>query len=284
MLAAVLAAVLAFPLLLLEAVSTYLLVPSTVAKENDSQKEDDASQPPFAVSVQSENSEPDNWVMVLDRELTNHEIQKMQESSSPFLYLQGLGGRPLAYASRLEHAPERYNRQTPLDRMELSDTFKINFLSTRTYAVVIDDWEVVDVKCQKSAAKTVVDYPPQGGVPYEGIRLHIPPWADEPVLTDDTEGQGKPYFATRFIEVGGGQPSGGLKVEAIAPPGQSCEWGIKVHYVDAHQKEQYVQLKDSKGEPIRIRTESVPENPRQNWVFGSVPWTCYAQGVPCDLV
>jgi hypothetical protein len=263
--------------LMAAAVPGYLLIGPTVSKENDSQKKYDASQPPFAASVQPEKSEPHTWAMVLDRELTAHETQKLtskQDSSSAFSYLQGLGGHPLAYASFLEHAPKRYmEQQASSGRMELSDTFKMSLLSTRASAVIIDDWKVVDVACERSTAKTVVSYPPQGGVAYEGISLHIPPRADEPVLTDDTEGQGKPYFNTRYIEVGGGQPSGGLRVEAIAPPGQSCEWGIKVHYVDAHQKEQYVQLKDSKGKPLRIRTESVPEKPRQKWVFGSVPWT-----------
>jgi hypothetical protein len=269
----------------------FLLIKPTVTEENDSQKEYDASQPPFTASMQPEKSEPREWVMVLDRELTAHETQKLtskKDSSSAFSYLQGLGGRPLAYASVLEHAPKRYReQQTSSGGMELSDTFKMSLLSTRAYAVVIDDWEVVDVTCERSTVKTVVAYPPQGGVPYEGILLHIPPRADEPVLTDDTEGQGEPYFDTRFIEVGGGQPSGGLRVEAIAPPGQSCEWGIKVHYVDAHQKEQHVQLKDSKGKPLRIRTESVPENPRQQWVFGSVPWTpCHEkpQEPMCDAL
>jgi hypothetical protein len=253
----------------------YLLIGPTVTKENDSQKKYDASQPPFAASVQPEKNEPQAWAMVLDRELTAQETQKMtskQDSSSAFSYLQGLGGRSLSYTSSLGHV--RYiQQQASSGGMELSDTFKLSLLSTRASAVVVDDRKVVDVTCERSAVKTVVSFPPQGGVEYQGIRLHIPPGANEPVLTDNTEGQGKPYFNTRYIEVGGGQPSGGLRVEAIAPPGQSCEWGIKVHYVDAHQKEQYVQLKDGKGKPLRIRTESVPEKPRQDWVSGSVPWT-----------
>lgn len=75
-------------------------------------------------------------------------------------------------------------------------------------------------------------------------------------------------------------------MESIAPLGQSCEWGVEVRYVDAHKKEQRVLLRDSEGKPVRIRTESVPENPRQEWVFGSVPWTpCHTnvQEPMCDV-
>ncbi len=255
----------------------YAMIKPNVARENDSNKEYDASQLPFTVSVQPENGEPREWAMVLDRELTGDESRKLtssKDSSTAFSYLKSLGGRPLAYAPLLEHAPKRYTQQqTSTGRMELSDTFKMIVQSTRSSAVVVDDWKVTDVTCRKSTAQTVVAYPPQGGAAYQGIRLHLPPRADEPVLTDDTEGQGESYFGTHYIEVGGGQPSGGLRAEVIAPPGQSCEWGISVHYNDSYQKGRWVQLKDGKGKPLRMRTESVPVHPRQKWVFGSVPWT-----------
>ncbi|UXY23045.1 hypothetical protein N8I84_33350 [Streptomyces cynarae] len=261
--------------------AAYLLLGWDVHNQNDKQKEYDASQAPFTVSVQPDKGDPrQEWVMVLDRELTAAETRKLTSSTdSPaaFSYLKALGGHLLTYPSVLEHAPKQHLQQPSSSRMELSDTFKMNVLSTRAAAVVIDDWKVTDVACRKSTAQTVVAVPPQGGSVYQGIQLHVPPRADEPVLTDDAEGQGEPYFDTHYIEVGGGQPSGGLRVEAIAPPGQSCEWGIKVHYNDAYQKGQWVQLKDRQGKPLRIRTESVPLNPRQKWFFGSIPWT------PCHL-
>lgn len=277
--------------LLAGVVVAYLQIGPGVSEENDSQKAYDASQPPFSVSLRPEKSEPNEWAMVLDRELTADETRRMtstKDSSAAFSYLRSLGGRPLAYAPLLENAPKRYKQeQTSSGRLELADVYKLNLLSTRAYGVVVDDWRVTDVTCGKSTAKTVVSYPPQGGAAYQGIRLHIPPRADEPVLTDDTEGQGESFFSTQRIEVGNGQSSGGLRMETMAAPGQSCEWGIKVHYVDAHQKEEFVQLKDSKGKPLRLRTESVPANPAQKWVFGSVPWTaCHrkAEESLCDLL
>lgn len=259
----------------------YLMIKLNVTRENEANTEYDASKLPFTVSVQPEKGDPrQEWVMVLDRELTAAETRKLtssRDSSAAFSYLRALGGHLLSFPSVLEHAPKGYPLPSPNGRMELSDTFKMSVLSTRAAAVVIDDWKVTDVACRKSTAQAVVAYPPQGGAAYQGIRLHVPPRADEPVLTDDTDGQGEPYFDTHYIEVGGGQPSGGLRVEAIAPPGQSCEWGIKVHYVDAYQKGQWLQLEDRKGKPLRLRTESVPLNPRQKWFFGSIPWT------PCHL-
>lgn len=259
----------------------YLLIGFDVHKQNDKQKEYDASQTPFTVSAQPEKGDPRQaWAMVLDRELTAAETRKLTsstDSSIAFSYLKALGGHLLEYPSVLENAPKQHMQKMPTGRTELSDTFKMSVLSTRASAVVIDDWKVTDVACRKSTAQTVVAHPPQGGAVYQGIQLHIPPLSDEPVLTDDTEGQGEPYFDTHYIEVGGGQPSGGLRVEAIAPRGQSCEWGIRVHYVDAYQKGQWSQLKDRQGKPLRVRTESVPLNPRQKWFFGSIPWT------PCHL-
>ncbi|MEV0693909.1 hypothetical protein [Streptomyces sp. NPDC050388] len=271
------------------ALLAYAMIGPSVTKENDSNKAYDASQPPFTVSVQPEQSEPQEWVMVLDRTLTDEEVRKMKASSDVFSYLKSLGGRPLAYAPFLEHAPQRYNEvQTSSGRMEFSDTFKMTVMSTRQYAVTINDWKVTDLTCRKSTAQAVIGRPSQGGAAYEGIRLHLPPRADEPVLTDDTEGQGEPYFGNRFVEVGNGQSSGGLRAEVIAPRGQTCEWGIQVHYNDTHRPEgRWVQLKDDKGGPLRVRTESVPENPRQSWVFGPVPWTsCHdkPEGNLCSML
>ncbi|MFP8905834.1 hypothetical protein [Streptomyces atacamensis] len=267
----------------------YMIQPN-VARENESNKKYDAAQQPFTVSVRPDEDEPEAWAVVLDRELTAAEARRLAagDRSAAFAYLKRLGGHPLAHASFLENAPERYMRQgSSSGGMELSDTFKMNVLSTRSHTVVINDWKVTGLTCRKSTAKTVVFHPLQGGVTYQGIRLHLPPWAGEPVLTDDTEGQGEPYFATRYIEVGGGQPSGGLRVEAIAPRGQSCEWGIEVHYSDVHQPGRWVRLKDGNGKPLRIRTESVPANPRQKWVFGAVPWTpCHRKPEEsmCDML
>jgi hypothetical protein len=264
-----------------DAMVDYFMTKPNVTRENDANTEYDASKLPFTVSVLPEKGDPrQQWVMVLDRELTASETRKLtssHDSSVTFSYLKSLGGRLLEYPSVLEHAPKQYTQHMSTGRTELSDTFKMTVLSTRAAAVVIDNWKVTDVVCRKSTAKTVVAYPPQGGAVYQGIQLHVPPQADEPVLTDDTDGQGEPYFDTHYIEVGGGQSSGGLRVEAIAPRGQSCEWGIKVHYVDAYQKAQWLQLKDRKGQPLRLRTESVPLHPRQEWFFGSIPWT------PCHL-
>ncbi|MFB7957641.1 hypothetical protein [Streptomyces sp. NPDC056045] len=269
----------------------YYMIKPSVTRENDSNRGYDASQAPFTASVQTELGDPrQDWVMVLDRELTKGEARKLTSSddaSAAFTYLKSLGGRLLNYASYLEHAPKHYTQRTSTGRMELSSTFKLRLLSTRSAAVVIDDWKATDIACRPSTAKTVVGYPSQGGVAYQGIRVHVPARGGEPVLTDDDEGQGEPYFDSHIIEVGNGQSSGAMRVEAIAPPGQSCEWGIKAHYVDAYQKEQWLQLKDSDGKALRIRTESVPADPRQTWVFGSVPWTACHQKTEepmCGLV
>ncbi|MDT0608678.1 hypothetical protein [Streptomyces lancefieldiae] len=116
------------------ALLAYVMIGPSVTKENDSNKAYDASQPPFTVSVQPERSEPREWAMVLDRTLTDDEVRKMKSSPDVFAYLKSLGGRPLAYAPMLEHAPKRYiEEQSSSGRMEFSDTFKMTVLSTRQY-------------------------------------------------------------------------------------------------------------------------------------------------------
>ncbi|MFD3733285.1 hypothetical protein [Streptomyces sp. NPDC058632] len=254
----------------------YVMIKPSVTKENDSNAEYDAGKAPFTVSVRSEEDEPETWVMVLDRALTSKEKRKLVaggDRSAAFSYLKELGGRPLADEATLQYAPERYKEQLASGTVgDYADVFRMNVMSTRSTSVVINGWKVTDVTCRKSTGHTVVVLPRQGGASYEGLQLHVPPLAGEPVLTDETEGQGESYFGTHYIEVGGGQPSGGFRVQAIAPPGRSCEWGIKLRYTDSYQTTRWVQLKDGNGKPLRIRTDSVPKDVRQGWVFIVGPW------------
>lgn len=267
----------AFMAVFRDTLTGYLMIKPSVGRENDSNAEYEANKVPFTVSVRPEEAEPEAWAMVLDRALTPEEKQKLvaveNDRSGAFSYLKKLGGRPLATKATLENAPERYKDQLASSNLGgYADVFQMNVMSTRSTAVTINGWQVTDVICRKSTGHTIVHLPQQGGAAYEGLQLHIPPLVDEPVLTDEIEGQGESYFSTHVIEVGGGQPSGNYKVQAIAPPGQSCQWGIKVHYTDSYQTTRWVQLKEGNGKPLRIRTDSIPADARQEWVFIVQPW------------
>src|SRR5690606_11958263 len=138
-----------------DALVDHLLSDRKTEQANESNKEYDAGQQPFTVTVRPDESEPDRWVMGLHRELPGAEVRTMKSSEDVFSYLRDLGGRPLAYAPFLEHAPERYTEEvTSTGRQELSDTFKMTVLSTRQYSVAIDDWKVTDLSCRESTAKT----------------------------------------------------------------------------------------------------------------------------------
>ncbi|MFJ8768803.1 hypothetical protein [Streptomyces clavifer] len=278
----------AFMAVFQDTVTGYFMIKINVTRENDSNAEYDANKVPFTVSVRPEEDEPEAWAMVLDRALTPEEKQKLvaveNDRSGAFSYLKKLGGRPLADKATLEKAPpKRYKDQLASSALGgYADVFQMNVMSTRSTAVVIDDWQVTDVTCRKSTGHTIVHLPEQGGASYEGLQLHIPPLVGEPVMTDEAEGQGESYFSTQYIEVGGGQPSGGFKVQAIAPRGKSCQWGIKVRYTDSYQTARWVQLQDSNGRPLRIRTDSVPTDARQDWVFIVQPWRlCERQTSKC---
>lgn len=268
----------AFVAVFRDTLTGYLMIKPSVTRENDSNAEYDANKVPFTVSVRPEEGEPEAWSMVLDRALTPEEKQKLvaveNDRSGAFSYLRKLGGRPLADEATLENAPKRYKDQLASSTLGgYADVFQMNVMSARSTSVVINGWQVTDVTCRKSTGHTIVTLPPQGGASYEGLQLHIPPLVGEPVLADETDGQGESYFSTHYIEVGGGQPSGGFKVQAIAPWGQSCQWGIKVRYTDPYQTARWVQLKDGNGKPLRIRTDSVPTDARQEWVFMVAPWS-----------
>ncbi|MFJ2196349.1 hypothetical protein ACIOIN_10610, partial [Streptomyces violaceusniger] len=57
---------------------------------------------------------------------------------------------------------------------------------------------------------------------------------------------------------------------------------IKVRYTDPYQTARWVQLKDGNGKPLRIRTDSVPTDARQEWVFIVQPWRlCETQTSKC---
>lgn len=266
----------------------YLMISPSVARENDSNAQYDADKAPFTVSVRPEEDEPETWAMVFDRVLTSDEKRKLVavgDRAAAFSYLKKWGGRLLTDRAMLEHAPERYRDQLASGALGwYADVFQMNVMSTRSTAVVINGWKVTDVTCRKSAGRTVVILPEQGGTSYEGLQLNIPPLAGEPVLTDETEGQGESYFSTHYLEVGGGQPSGGVKVHAIAPPGQSCRWGIKLRYTDSYQTTRWMQLKDDNGKPLRIRTDSTPVNTRQEWVFIVAPWRLCNRAEPHTCV
>ncbi|MFK4213513.1 hypothetical protein [Streptomyces sp. NPDC030920] len=260
-----------------DALTGYLMIKPSVTRENDSNAEYDANKAPFTVSVRPEEDEPEAWAVVLDRALTAEEKQKLvaveNDRAGAFSYLKKLGGRPLATTATLEKAPKRYKDQLASPTLGgYADVFQMNVMSTRSTSVAINRWQVTDVTCRKSTGHTIVLLPEQGGASYEGLQLHIPPLVGEPVLTDETEGQGESYFSTHVIEVGGGQPSGNYKVHAIAPWGKSCQWGIKVRYTDPYQTTRWVQLKDGSGKPLRIRTDSIPTDARQTWGFIVQPW------------
>lgn len=273
----------AFMAVFRDTLTGYLMIKPSVNRENDANEEYDANKVPFTVSVRPEEDEPEAWAVVLDRALTPEEKQKLvaveNDRSGAFSYLKKLGGRPLASVATLENAPKRYKDQLASPTLGgYADVFQMNVMSTRSTSVVINGWQVTDVTCRKNTGYTVVVLPEQGGTSYEGLQLHIPrPLVGEPVLTDETDGQGESYFSTHYIEVGGGQSSGGLKVNAIAPWGKSCQWGIKVRYTDPYQTERWVQLKDGNGKPLRIRTDSIPTDARETWGLRVQPWRL------CDL-
>ncbi|MFC9945117.1 hypothetical protein [Streptomyces pratensis] len=270
-------AAIAFVAVFRDTLIDYVMIETNVARENESNEDYDADRAPFTVSVRPEDSEPPEWAMALDRKLTPDETRKLvardKDRAGAFSYLKELGARPFVYTATMEYAPERYKqRMRASNGGGLADVFQMNIMSTRSSAVVIDGWKVTDTTCRNSTARTLVEVPPQGGAAYEGLQIHIPPLPGEPVVSDDAEGQGEPYFSSRYIEVGGGQPSAGLRVQAIAPPGKACTWGVKVRYTDSYQNTRWVQLKDSKGKALRIRTESPPRHIAQRWVFIVDPW------------
>lgn len=237
-------------------------------EERAAQTTIDQGGPPFTNEVAYNTSLPESFQVVLDRPLTTEEVEELRslERVEAWDFLEAEGGRliPDSFVTGSVTQPGGWSWEGKTTTTRIgSAVFTMTLMSARSSQVSIVDMEPVNVSCAEPTAVTVVDFPTAGEASYSGVIVDLT--HDDPLLLISDEGleQGQPYFSRRRIDLGGGLEPGGLRVEAVTA-GQTCEWELRAHYVDARENSGEVVLRD--GE-VPFRVEAAPEDPEQYWAM-----------------
>ncbi|QUX26846.1 hypothetical protein KGD83_15845 [Nocardiopsis akebiae] len=240
--------------------------------ERTAQTTIDQGSPPFTNAVAYDTSLPESFRVVLDRPLTTEQAEELGtlDRVEAWDLLEALGGRLIPGTFTTVHLtpPGGWSWEEPGTSPRVgAAVFTMTLMSARSSQVSIVDMEPANISCAEPAATTVVDFPTAGEATYPGVVVDLT--HDDPLLLISDEGleQGQPYFSRRRIDVGGGLEPGGLRVEALTA-GQTCEWEIRAHHVDARENSGEVVLRDG-DEPFRV--EAPPENPEQYWAMSIGP-------------
>jgi hypothetical protein len=258
---------------------------SRVKDEKDAEQSLDQAEQPFTAAAMYDESGIDNWKLALDRPLTAAEQNKLTslrpsadgDFTEAWRYLRSLGGRILRYPSLLNAGPPEGYGSLGAE----STIFKLNLFSNRDSNLSIVDMRPSDVTCHEPSAKTVVAFPPQGGAAYEGILYNLMDKDFGPIITDEGDDQGQPYFSRRKIDLGNGESPGGLRVEALVRA-KTCEWKIQATYQDAYggSEKHVVTIQNGKKPFV---AEAVPDDPDQLFLYDA--GAAHGPGwVDCDKV
>ncbi|MFD8922331.1 hypothetical protein ACFV0Y_31595 [Streptomyces sp. NPDC059569] len=243
--------------------------PQRVRAEQNEGDRLDEQKPPFTAGIAYAPA-PSLWKIVLDRTLSPAEVRRLESiakggdfSEDAWEFLRPLGGRIVRFPTTLKLTgppPPDYDPQEfhPSD----ATMFTMNLLSERTSQLSIVGMKPVDVSCHAPTAKTVVAYPPQGEQVYAGARFDLTDDGAEPIITDEGNDVGEPYFARKKIDLGGGLEPGGLRVEALVLD-KSCEWRIKARYQEANGQTGEVVVGDGKKP---FFAEATPSKPEHLWI------------------
>ncbi|MFG2011492.1 hypothetical protein ACGFNF_20740 [Micromonospora sp. NPDC048868] len=238
---------------------------SRVGTDLDAGQRHDQAKTPFVASVKYDRTIPEFWRIVLDRPLTQPEQVKLESLGSDveiWRFLRSLGGRLLPFPSMIGGLPGGFTDPSTSD----AAVFTMNIISDRTTQLSIIDMHAVNVSCQPSTAKAVIDVAPEGGAAYEGMLFDLTEEDPIPYIADDVEEQGRPYFSRRKIDLGGGMSPGGLRVEAVTGE-KSCSWEIEATYHDSTpQGGGKLILRDGE-KPFVV--EARPRHPEQYWIRSS---------------
>ncbi|WP_431934649.1 hypothetical protein [Micromonospora sp. RP3T] len=236
--------------------------------QHGADREIDLAKAPFTSTADYDTSPPLSGKILLDRVLTREEqaaLEAIPIDSAAFAkvweFLRPLGGRLLRYPTSMLQPPANFDPGAAI--WLHSTTFKMNLFSERTTQLSITDMRAVNVSCQPSSAKTVVESLPQGEAQYAGVLFDLTVADSTPFVTDAGSDQGQPYFSRRKIDLGDGMSPGGLRVEA-AVKDQSCSWEIEARYRDSTQQDHEVTLRDG-DKPFF--SEALPKQPEQYWTI-----------------
>ncbi|MFF8619225.1 hypothetical protein [Streptomyces sp. NPDC015350] len=246
----------------------------------------DREQPAFVATRTARDIEqdpPENFVVLLDRKLTEREQADLTAASARgggldvWRFLKPLGGRLVECASPSifpNEGLEGGNGPTGA----WSQSFSLNLNSDRSAGLTVNSMKAVKDSCRPSKAVAVVDLPPAGSEGRQGLIWDLSGDTDirpkGPYVLDDGEDQGKPFFRRNVIELGNGQSNMAMLIQPRVSD-LTCTWHIDASCTDTSGT--HTQRIPSKG---AFTTEAVPARPLQ--YFGNViglGWECLGEVV-----
>ncbi|MFJ9891616.1 hypothetical protein ACIQRW_38025 [Streptomyces sp. NPDC091287] len=240
----------------------------------------DREQPAFVATRTPRDIEqdpPENFVVLLDRKLTEREQTDLAAASARgsgldvWRFLKPLGGRLVEYASPSIFPHPGLEGGNGLTGM-WSQSFNLNLNSDRSAGLTVNSMKAVKDSCRPSRAVAVVDLPPAGSEGRQGLMWDLSGGTDirpkGPYVLDG-EDQGKLFFRHNVIELGNGQSNMALLIQPRVSD-LTCTWHIDASYTDTSGT--HTQQIPGKG---TFTTEAVPASPLQ--YFGEhvgLGWGC----------
>ncbi|GAB2947754.1 hypothetical protein GCM10027280_40610 [Micromonospora polyrhachis] len=216
---------------------------------------------------------PEAVAILLDRPLTEDEQATLtaMNGNAPQVweFLKPLGGRvvehPTGPVGSDEHGPENRGE---------AQTFDLNLNSDRVAGLTINNMTAVKDSCRAPTAQTVVNIPPAGSGPRQGLLWDLTGGPTDkpygPYILDEGESQGELYFRRNVVELGNGQSNMAFRIQPEVST-HTCEWHIVASYTDTTgSHEQRI----PSGTGV-FTTEAIPLQPVQ--YFERVPgtgWGC----------
>ncbi|WP_191875378.1 hypothetical protein [Streptomyces filipinensis] len=217
---------------------------------------------------------PESVVVLLDRPLTAREQATLTatkgDASQVWTLLKRLGGRIVEYPQTFQKPLEDGHRVPE----GMTQTFNLNLNSDRTAGLTINGMTAVKDMCSAPTAQTVVDIPPAGSEPRQGLMWDLSGGSANrphgPYVLDEGESQGELYFRHNAVDLGNGQANMPLRIQPEVSV-QTCKWHISVSYTDTSGPHTQ-RIPNGTG---TFTTEAVPHKPVQ--YFRYVPatgWGC----------
>ncbi|MDF3148773.1 MULTISPECIES: hypothetical protein [unclassified Streptomyces] len=125
-----------------------------------------------------------------------------------------------------------WNRNMGVETWGYSEAWLVDIISDRKASLVINDMRMKGLRCAPARATTVIYKLDEGGAHYNGM-LFDTSRPDTPLITDDTEHYGEPFFQHKKIDLGNGASPGGLRIQVTSGT-NDCTWkAFEVTYVDS---------------------------------------------------
>ncbi|WP_426570262.1 hypothetical protein [Streptomyces canus] len=202
---------------------------------------------------------PEAVYVLLDRPLTASEQATLTamkgDAAQVWAFMKPLGGRVV------ERATSMTPREDGNGNRGESQPFHLNLNSDRSAGLTINSMTAVKDTCSAPTAKTVIDLPPAGSEPRQGLLWDLTGGKavrpKGPYVLDEGESQGKLYFHHNIVELGNGQANMAFLIRPEVSV-HTCKWHIDASYTDTSG---YHTQRIPKGTGT-ITTEAVPRKAR----------------------